>query len=120
MDRSQDFARSSSVVLPVNAWFKPAVFIVVGFVLLLAAWFAGQVVVLDYKASATIDASVARASAPLRPEDPIQLRVSGAGVRLGGAQLYPAHVAENGIRSAEQAIPVRLEPTADEGAFQVM
>ena len=40
MDRPQDFARSSPVVLPLNAWLKPAIFVVAGFVVLLAAWFA--------------------------------------------------------------------------------
>jgi lipoprotein-anchoring transpeptidase ErfK/SrfK len=106
--------------LPLHTWLKPAIIAVAGFVLLLAAWYAAQVVVLDHRASAAIDASVASANAPLRPEATIQVSVHGAGVQLMGAQLYRADVAENGIRSAEQAVPVRLEPGADEGTWQVV
>lgn len=120
MDRSQDFARSTPVPLPLRTWLKPAIIVVAGFVLLLAGWYAAQVVVLDYRASAAIDASVARVNAPLRPEDTIQVSVRGAGVQLIGAQLYRTDVADNSSRSAEQAVPVRLEPTADEGAWQVL
>jgi lipoprotein-anchoring transpeptidase ErfK/SrfK len=120
MDRPQHFVRTSPVALPLHAWLKPAIIAVAGFVLLLAAWYAAQVVVLDYKASAAIDASVARASAPLRPDDTMQVSVRGAGVQLMDAHLYRAEVAQNGSRSAEQGIPVRLEPTADEGTWQVL
>jgi lipoprotein-anchoring transpeptidase ErfK/SrfK len=120
MDRPQDFVRPAPIALPLNAWLKPAVIAAAGFVLLLAAWYAAQVVVLDHRASAAIDASVAHVNAPLRPGDTIQLSVRGAGVQLMGAQLYRADVAENGIRSAEQAVPVRLEPSSDEGTWQVV
>ena len=121
MDRPQNFVRTTSVALPLNMWLKPAIIAVAGFVVLLAAWFAAQVVVLNYRASAAVDASVAHVKAPLRPEDTIQVSVRGAGVHLEGAQLYRSDVAANGSRSAEQAgILVRLEPTADEGTWQVV
>ena len=120
MDRPQDFARAAPVALPLHTWLKPGLIAVAGFILLLAAWYAAQVVVLDHRASAAIDASVASANAPLRPEATIQVSVHGAGVQLMGAQLYRADVGETGIRSAEQAVPVRLEPGADEGTWQVV
>jgi len=53
-------------------------------------------------------------------EDSIQVSVRGAGVLLEAAQLYRADLADNGIRSAEQAVLVRIEPTADEGTWQVV
>ncbi len=120
MDRPQNFVRTTPVALPLHTWLKPAIIALAGFVLLLAGWYAAQVVVLDYRASAAIDASVARVAAPLRPEDTIQVSVRGAGVQLMGAQLYRTDAGDNSKRSAEQAVPVRLEPSADEGTWQVV
>jgi L,D-transpeptidase catalytic domain len=120
MDRPQEFARSSAVALPQTAHLRLALMALAGFVVLIAVWFAGQVVVLDHSASAAVDASVARATAPLRPDDPLQISVQGAGVQLEGAQLFRAEVALDGSRSSEQAVPARLQPTADEGSWQVI
>jgi lipoprotein-anchoring transpeptidase ErfK/SrfK len=120
MDRPQDFVSTAPVALPPTTWLKPAIMAASGLIALLVAWYAAQVVVLDHQASAAIDASVARSSAPLRPGDTIQISARGAGVELESAQLFRVEVADNGSRGAEQGVAVRLGPTADEGTWQVL
>jgi lipoprotein-anchoring transpeptidase ErfK/SrfK len=119
MNRSQDVVPATAVPLPTTVWFRPTLIAVVGFAVLLGGWYAAQVVVLDHSASAAVDASVARATAPLRPGDSIQIAVRGAGVQLEGALLFRADVAEDGSRSTEQSVPLRLQPTGEDGTWQV-
>jgi lipoprotein-anchoring transpeptidase ErfK/SrfK len=120
MDRSQDLVPKSAVALPRTAHLKLVTIAIVGFAVLVAAWYAAQVVLLDHSPSAAVNASVAQASAPLRPDDPIQISMRGAGAQLQDAQLYRAEVAQDGSRGPEQAVPVRLQPTADESTWQVI
>src|SRR5579859_6517607 len=121
MDRPQDFPRAAAIALPSTVRFlKPVSVALVGITLLVAAWYATQVVVLDHLASAAVSASVAHASAPLRPDDPLQVSVRGTGVQLQSAQLFRADVAADGTRTAEQTVPVRLEPTDDEATWQLV
>jgi len=119
MDRPQNLVQPSTVTLPASPHLKPALIALASFVMLVGAWYAAQVVVLDHSASAAIDASVARASLAVRPDEPIQISVRGAGVQLEGAQLFRAEVAADGSRSPEQLVPAHLQPLTDEGAFQL-
>src|SRR5437016_5599331 len=82
------------------------------FAVLTGAWYVAQVVVLDHAAFAAVNASVANVNTPLRPDASIQVTAKGAGVDLEGAQLYRADVNPDGSRSAEQPVPIRLEPAA--------
>src|SRR5439155_368793 len=76
--------------------------------------------VLDHSASAAVNASVAQGGSPLRPDATILVSASGAGVELEGAQLFRTEVSDDGSRSAEEAVPVRLQSAGEEGSFQVL
>ena len=117
---SLDLEREPAPLLSAAARFR--LLGLVGLTLLVAvgAWYTAQVIVLDHAASAAVDASVGQATSPLRPETPIQIMARGAGVDLASAQLFRADVSDDGTRSAEQPVPVRLEPTAQDGAWQVV
>jgi lipoprotein-anchoring transpeptidase ErfK/SrfK len=120
MNRAQDFVRISALALPVPARLRPAAIAIAGFIVLLVAWFAAQVVVLEHSASVAVNASVARVTTPWRPDEAIQITVQGAGVQVEGAHLFRAEVAADGSRGSEQAVPVRLQPTGDAGSWQVI
>lgn len=81
------------------------------------AWYASQVVVLDYRDAAAFNASVARASGPLTPDTAIQVTARGAGVELEGAQLFRSDVSDDGSRSPEHAVPMRMEPAGQDGVW---
>jgi hypothetical protein len=100
---------------------RPLAIALVAFILAAAAWYVGQVIVLDHSAAAAVNSSVADANAPIRPDTTttIQVTAQGAGVALEGAQLLRADIAADGSRSAEQPIGVRLEPTDDPTTWQV-
>lgn len=99
---------------------KPLGLAVGAFVLLAALWYTAQVVVLDHSAAAAVMASVAHATEPLRPDASLHLTVHGAGVDLQSAQLFRVEQADDGSRGTEQVVPVRLQPTADEGMWQIV
>jgi lipoprotein-anchoring transpeptidase ErfK/SrfK len=99
---------------------RPIGFAVAAFLLAMAAWYAAQVVVLNYSAAAAVNANVGRAVTPLKLDGALQVTVRGAGVQLEGAQLFRADQADDGSRSAEQAVPTRLEQNGDEGTWQIV
>jgi lipoprotein-anchoring transpeptidase ErfK/SrfK len=100
--------------------FRPLALAALAAILAVGGWYAAQVIVLDHSASAAVSASVAEATSPLRPDASVQITARGAGVELAGAQLFRADVGDDGSRSPEQAVPVRLEPTAEDGTWQVL
>src|SRR5207245_6435439 len=99
---------------------RPLALVAVAAFVAVGAWYAAQVIVLDHSASAAVSASVAQVTSPLRPDATIQITATGAGVELAGAQLFRADVGDDGSRSADRPIPVRLEPTADNTTWQVI
>jgi lipoprotein-anchoring transpeptidase ErfK/SrfK len=115
-----DLERQPAGLLSVASRFRLLGLVVLAALIAVAAWYAAQVIVLDHSASAAINANVAQATAPLRPDASLQITASGAGVELANAQLFRADVRDDGTRSAEQPVPVRLEPTAQDGAWQVV
>ena len=121
IEGSVGFAAASSDALSVaHRLVRPAVIALVAFAVAVGVWYAAQVIVLDHSAAAAVDTSVARVKSPLRPDDTLQVTARGAGVELQRAQLFRADVAADSSRSAEQAIPIRLEPTGQEGVFQIV
>jgi lipoprotein-anchoring transpeptidase ErfK/SrfK len=120
LDRTVDLAREPATAFSVGSLLR-AVGLAVSTALVAAgAWYAAQVVVLDHSAAAAVNASVAQANAPLRPDAPIQLTVKGAGVELQDAQLFRADVSDDGSRSAEHPVPVRLQPADDDGTWHLI
>ena len=117
---SLDLQAQPAGFLSVVSRFRPLGLVVVAALVAVGAWYAAQVIVLDHSAAAAVNASVAQATSPLRPDASVQITASGAGVELAGAQLFRADVADDGGRSAEQPVPVRLEPTAQDGTWQVI
>jgi lipoprotein-anchoring transpeptidase ErfK/SrfK len=111
LDRSRPGAGPSSPFFKVAAAAAAACMFVVG------VWYAAQVVVLNYMAAAAVNSSVARVSAPVRLEQTLQLNVHGAGVALQSAELSRT---DTSTQSAEQSVPIRLQPMADEGTWQVL
>jgi hypothetical protein len=82
--------------------------------LLVVAWYVTQVVVLEYTARAALSATVEGVSVPVRPETPLHITASGAGVELLDARLFRSEAG-----AIERAVPVRLEPTQPAGSWQV-
>src|SRR5919201_2403909 len=117
---SLDLQREPAGFLSVASRFWPLGLVAFAALVVVGGWYAAQVIVLDHSESAAINASVAQAKSPLRPDATLQITASGAGVELTTAQLFRADVSDDGTRSAEQPVPVRLEPTAQEGAWQVV
>lgn len=112
---AREFAGSTSAVR-----VRPALFAVAGLALLVAAWYAAQVVVLDHSARAAVTATPARTTAPVGLDEPIVLNVHGAGVQIESARLVRAMINADGSRSTEQSVPVRLDAAADEGTWRVV
>ncbi|TMF01444.1 MAG: hypothetical protein E6I52_11380 [Chloroflexi bacterium] len=115
-----DFAGEPAGLVAVASRFRPLGVAAAAAIVAVGAWYATQVVVLDHSASAAVNASVAQGGSPLRPDATILVSASGAGVELEGAQLFRTEVSDDGSRSAEQAVPVRLQSAGEEGSFQVL
>ena len=92
-----------------GSYLRPVIFVLVAALVAVGAWYAAQVVVLDYKDAAAFTSSVAEAGAPLKPDTAVQVTARGAGVELEGAQLFRADVADDGSRSPERSRPARIE-----------
>ena len=99
------------------SYLRPVIFVLVAALVAVGAWYAAQVVVLDYKDAAAFTSSVAEAGAPLKPDTAVQVTTRGAGVELEGAQLFRADVADDGSRSPERAVPMRLAPSGQDGVW---
>jgi len=101
-------------------WAGTLAFTALGVALLVGGWYVAQVIVLDHSAAAAVTASVKDQSAPLRPDDSVQVTARGAGVALEDVQLFRAEVAGDGSRSGEQPVAVRLQATADPTVWQLV
>ena len=115
-----DFAGEPAGLVAIASRFRPLGVAAAAAIVAVGAWYATQVVVLDHSASAAVNASVAQGGSPLRPDATILVSASGAGVELEGAQLFRTEVSDDGSRSAEEAVPVRLQSAGEEGSFQVL
>jgi lipoprotein-anchoring transpeptidase ErfK/SrfK len=115
-----DFAGEPAGLLAIASRLRPLGVAAAAAIVAVAAWYVTQVVVLDHSAAVAVNANVTKATAPLRPDASILVSASGAGVELEGAQLFRAEVSDDGIRSAEQSVPVRLQPAGEDGGFQVV
>src|SRR5256712_6314441 len=115
-----DFAGEPAGLVAIASRLRPLGIAAAAAIVAVGAWYATQVVVLDHSASAAVNASVAQSGSPLRPDAPILVSASGAGVELEGTQLVRTEVSDDGSRSAEQVVPVRLQPAGEDGSFQVL
>src|SRR5919204_446194 len=89
---SLDLQREPAGFLSGASRFWPLGLVALAALVVVGGWYAAQVIVLDHSASAAINASVAQAKSPLRPDATLQITASGAGVELTTAQLFRADV----------------------------
>ena len=103
-----DRVQAPAVSLPHATVARPLGVALLAFAVATAAWYGGQVVVLDHSAAAAVTANIARTSAPLGLDQPLQVTVNGAGVQLVGAQLFRAEQspAAASARGAAQVLTV--------------
>src|SRR5262245_46877486 len=117
MQRPLDDASAPLATLRSNSVFKFAAICVLSFTIAVAAWYVGQVVVLNHAAAAAVSSNVANAATPLQPGQALRFTVHGAGVALDRVELFRTDL---DTPASELGVPSRLETAGDEGSWQVL
>ena len=83
---------------------------VMGIIAIGLAWYAAQIVVLDWLKPARLNTNLSPLQADVHPDTPIQVALTGYGAELSGVRLYRSDPA---VSDQEQAVPVKATSTSE-------